>query len=56
LVVPTACQCGGRLELTTDILDAIKCRSVVVKYPCTDCGVESEYSFCLPKVKGLPDK
>lgn len=56
MVVPTACQCGGGLELVSDILDAIKCRSVVVKYACAECGAESEYSFCLPKVKGLPDK
>lgn len=56
LVVPTACQCGARLELYSDILDAIKCRSVVVKYSCVDCGAENEYSFCLPKVKGLPNK
>jgi molybdopterin-guanine dinucleotide biosynthesis protein A/HD superfamily phosphodiesterase len=56
MVVPTSCQCGGSLDLHSDILDAIKCRSVVVKYACADCGAESEYSFCLPKVKGLPDK
>jgi molybdopterin-guanine dinucleotide biosynthesis protein A/HD superfamily phosphodiesterase len=56
LVVPDACSCGRRLELETDILDAIKCRSVIVKYSCADCGRENEYSFCLPKVKGLPRK
>lgn len=56
LVVPTECSCGGGLTLETDILDAIKCRSVVVKYACADCGAESDYSFCLPKIKGLPQK
>ncbi len=56
LVVPWACSCGGRLELESDIRDAIKCRSVVVKYPCVECGIESEYSFCLPNVKGLPHR
>ncbi len=56
LVVPSACSCGGRLELESDIQDAIKCRSVIVKYPCMECGLENEYSFCLPKVKGLPQK
>ncbi|MCG6536577.1 MAG: hypothetical protein L7F78_18185 [Syntrophales bacterium LBB04] len=54
LVVPSACSCGGRLELESDIQDAIKCRSVVMKYPCMVCGIEREYSFCLPNVKGLP--
>jgi molybdopterin-guanine dinucleotide biosynthesis protein A/HD superfamily phosphodiesterase len=56
LVVPRACACGGRLELKSDIRDDIKCRSVVMKYPCAQCGKESEYSFCLPRVKGLPLK
>jgi hypothetical protein len=55
-VVPQACSCGGGLDLATDIADAIKCRSVIVKYACADCGAESDYSFCLPKVKGLPRK
>jgi uncharacterized protein len=54
LVVPCACRCGGELKIESDILDSVKCRSVVVKYPCTACGVEKEFSFCLPKVKGLP--
>jgi len=54
MVVPRACSCGGRLELQSDIRDAIKCRSVIVRYPCADCGKKSEYSFCLPNVKGLP--
>jgi uncharacterized protein len=56
LVVPDACLCGGGLNLETDIADAIKCRSLIVKYACADCGAESEYSFCLPKIKGLPQK
>jgi molybdopterin-guanine dinucleotide biosynthesis protein A/HD superfamily phosphodiesterase len=54
LVVPIACYCGGRLEISSDILDAFKCRSVVVSYSCLDCGGQNEYSFCLPNVKGLP--
>lgn len=54
LVVPGACSCGGRLELESDIREALKCRSVVMKYPCTACGSESEYSFCLPTLKDLP--
>lgn len=56
LVVPWACSCGGRLEIESDIRDAIKCRSVVVKYPCVECGIKSEYTFCLPNVKGLPHR
>ena len=56
LVVPGACSCGGGLKIHTDILDAIKCRSVIVKYACLNCGAQNEYSFCLPKVKGLPQK
>jgi len=54
LVVPHACTCGGRLALKSDIRDAVKCRSVVVTYRCPICGYESEFSFCLPDVKGLP--
>lgn len=56
LVVPGACSCGGRLELESDIREALKCRSVVMKYPCAACGIESEYSFCLPNLKGLPQR
>jgi len=56
LVVPCACSCGGRLEFESDILDSLKCRSVVVKYHCMACGFESEFSFCLPNVKGLPQR
>ncbi|BBO85066.1 hypothetical protein DSCO28_56320 [Desulfosarcina ovata subsp. sediminis] len=56
LVVPCACPCGGRLTFESDIQDAVKCRSVVMKYLCTTCGTEKTYSFCLPNVKGLPRK
>ena len=56
LVVPSACACGGRLQIDSDILDALKCRSVIVSYACAQCGVESQYSFCLPEVKDLPPK
>jgi molybdopterin-guanine dinucleotide biosynthesis protein A/HD superfamily phosphodiesterase len=56
LVVPCACSCGGRLELDSDIRDSVKCRSVVVTYRCAECGFESEFSFCLPNVKGLPQR
>lgn len=56
LVVPGSCSCGGRLERKSDIRDSFKCRSVVVKYRCRACGFESEFSFCLPNVKGLPSK
>lgn len=56
LVVPGACSCGGRLEIQSDIRDAIKCRSVLVRYSCLECGQHSEYSFCLPNVKGLPPR
>jgi uncharacterized protein len=56
LVVPRACSCGGGLRTGSDIQDALKCRSVVVRYHCPDCGAQSEYSFCLPRVKGLPPK
>ena len=54
LVVPRACACGGRLECQSDIRDAVKCRSVVVTYRCAKCAAASEFSFCLPNVKGLP--
>jgi molybdopterin-guanine dinucleotide biosynthesis protein A/HD superfamily phosphodiesterase len=54
LVVPTACDCGGPLKLESDIQDAIKCRSLVMTYHCADCGLDREYSFCLPNVKDLP--
>lgn len=56
LVVPCACSCGGRIQLESDIRDAVKCRSVVVRYLCTECNTESEFSFCLPNVKGLPQR
>ncbi|MBU3947024.1 MAG: NTP transferase domain-containing protein [Proteobacteria bacterium] len=56
LVVPCVCSCGGRLKLESDIRDSVKCRSVLVKYICVECGIESEFSFCLPNVKGLPQK
>ena len=56
LVVPSACKCGSRLELESEVFDALKCRSVVVNYRCKDCGLESEFSFCLPKVMGLRQK
>ncbi len=54
LVVPRACSCGGKLKIASDIRDAVKCRSVVVTYRCMECSFESEFSFCLPNVKGLP--
>ena len=54
LVVPCACACGGPLTMASDIQDAVKCRMVVVTYRCRQCGVEREFSFCLPNVKGLP--
>lgn len=56
LVVPCLCPCGGRLDLATDIHESVKCRSVIVKYRCPSCGMESEFSFCLPNVKGLPER
>ncbi|MBI4798009.1 MAG: NTP transferase domain-containing protein [Desulfarculus sp.] len=56
LVVPRACSCGGRLEPVSDIRDALKCRSVIVKYSCGQCGGASQYSFCLPNVRGLPPR
>ncbi len=55
-VVPCACSCGGPLSVESDIQDAVKCRSAVVTYRCADCGVQNEYSFCMPNVKGLPQK
>ena len=55
-VVPEACSCGGTLALESDILDAVKCRSVVMKYRCRQCAVQSEFSFCLPNVKGIPKR
>ncbi len=56
LVVPGSCSCGGRLERESDIRDSLKCRSVVVNYLCRACGFENEFSFCLPNVKGLPQR
>jgi len=56
LVVPTACGCGGRLEISSDIRDSLKCRSAVVTYRCRDCAFGTEYAFCLPNVRGLPVK
>ena len=56
LVAPCACSCGGRIRLESDIRDSVKCRSVVVRYFCTVCSTESEFSFCLPNVKGLPQR
>ncbi len=56
LVVPSACSCGGRLKITSDIQDALKCRSVLMRYSCLECGGENQYSFCLPNVKGLPQR
>lgn len=53
-VVPCVCSCGSRLKIESDILDAIKCRSVVVKHICEKCCIKSELSFYLPNVKGLP--
>jgi putative nucleotidyltransferase with HDIG domain len=54
LVVPHACTCGGRLDRESDIRDSVKCRSAVVRHLCQACGLASEFSFCLPNVKGLP--
>ena len=54
LVVPRVCGCGGPLDLESDIRESVKCRSAVVRYLCAACGLESEFSFCLPNVKGLP--
>ena len=55
-VVPAACTCGGKLELGSDIDDALKCRSAIVNYGCPVCGSERQFSFCLPRVSGLPIK
>ncbi len=55
-VVPRSCTCGGVLTCESDIQDSVKCRSAVVTYRCMDCAAESEFSFCLPQVKGLPRK
>jgi molybdopterin-guanine dinucleotide biosynthesis protein A/HD superfamily phosphodiesterase len=54
LVVPTTCACGGPLKLMSDIEDALKCRSVIVQYGCPVCGSNRGFSFCLPRVSGLP--
>ena len=56
LVVPGSCSCGGRLDRESDIRDSLKCRSVVVNYLCGACGFQSEFSFCLPNVSGLPQR
>ena len=56
LVVPTGCSCGRPLEMASDIEDAIKCRSVIVTYGCEACGLKRQFSFCLPRVQGLPTK
>lgn len=56
LVIPDSCSCGGQLERESDIRDSLKCRSVVVNYLCHACGFENEFSFCLPNVKGLPQR
>jgi uncharacterized protein len=54
LVVPETCECGGPLELESDIRESVKCRSAAVRHFCSSCGFENEFSFCLPNVKGLP--
>lgn len=56
LVVPVACRCGRLLTVDSDILDSLKCRSAVITYRCPACGFGSEFSFCLPNIKGLPRK
>lgn len=56
LVIPCVCSCGGRLKLTSDIRDSVKCRSVVVQYRCSRCGFENEFSFCLPSMENLPPR
>lgn len=56
LVVPAGCRCGGGLTRESDIRDALKCRSVIVRYSCDTCGARNEFSFCLPNVDGLPVK
>lgn len=55
-VVPDGCSCGGPLALESDILDAVKCRSVIMKYRCERCAAQSEFTFCLPNVKGIPGR
>lgn len=55
-VVPVRCLCDGLIELKTDIEDGLKCRSASVTYICGECGREKEFSFCLPRIKGLPLK
>jgi uncharacterized protein len=54
LVVPELCDCGGQLNLESDIRESVKCRSAVVRHRCASCGFDNEFSFCLPNVKGLP--
>ena len=39
LVVPKTCTCGSRLDIDSDIEDALKCRSLVVTYTCPVCAV-----------------
>lgn len=56
LVVPRACDCGNRLEVSSDIRESVKCRSAEVRYLCARCGLTNEFSFCLPNVKGLPGR
>ncbi len=56
LVVPETCSCGHPLAADADIMDSLKCRTAVVTYRCPGCGFESDYSFCLPGIKGLPPK
>ena len=56
LVAPGSCSCGGRQECESDIRDALKCRSVVVVQACRACGLEREFSLCLPNLKGLPPR
>ena len=56
LVVPVACSCGERLIVDSDIQDSLKCRSAVMIYQCPACGFINEFSFCLPNVKGLPNR
>jgi hypothetical protein len=58
LVVPAACYMRrppATWKRTS--LDAIKCRSVDREVsPARIAVAENEYSFCLPKIKGLPQK
>jgi hypothetical protein len=55
-LAPVRCLCGGGLELESDTQDGLKCRSAAVTYTCEECGQEKEFSFCLPRIKGLPRK